>query len=281
MSSWNRNSGTLPFVAPGRLLTQKTKDFVSIKLRGGIGNQLFQVLAGLGYAERTGRQFVISEKYISSNHHTSHQETQDILFKIFPTLKIYRGAVRWIVYQEEDGLIIPHFDGSVLLDGYFQNELYFSPATRDHFCFPKPANFSYDVSTIHFDNTYFIHFRYGDYLVSDFNVNLTNYYQTCVKLIRAHNSTAKFLLFSDQPHLINLETCRLDSESVTIVPRSCGVLGSLYLMALCKGAICANSTFSWFGAFAIRGPGPIYMPNKWHNIFTHVPNPPWATVIDV
>jgi hypothetical protein len=36
-------------------------------------------------------------------------------------------------------------------------------------------------------------------------------------------------------------------------------------MSQCKGGICPNSTFSWFGAYSIKNKRKelIFMPNKW------------------
>jgi hypothetical protein len=38
----------------------------------------------------------------------------------------------------------------------------------------------------------------------------------------------------------------------------------LYLMSKAKSCICANSSFSWWGAY-LNPNRPIYMPSKWYN----------------
>jgi hypothetical protein len=53
-------------------------------------------------------------------------------------------------------------------------------------------------------------------------------------------------------------------------------------MANCAGAICANSSLSWLGAFfQKRAKGMVYMPSKWINgKTTDDLYPSWATIVD-
>jgi len=277
MSSWKRASASAGDSLPRGRILNTGGPFVSVILRGGLGNRCFQILCGLGYAERYGKQFVLAEAHIMSNAHTKKDITQNILFALFPDVKVYRGQVNWTVLKEPEfgtGVVLKDIKGSVLLDGYFQNEAYFPTGARAKFIVPKPEKLVFDVSGLDFSKICFVHFRYGDYLSSDYAFDMTNYYKTCAE---SCSSDVRFLVFSDQPHLINLEKHGLDAGRSVIVPNTVGPWETLYLMSLCAGAICPNSTFSWFGAFAMRGSGQVFMPNIWHKVLEYVPHASWAT----
>lgn len=275
MSSWRPILGdTLP---RGRILITCDKPLVCVVLRSGLGNRLFQICAALGYAERTGKQFVFYEKQFLENSHTGSKFTKDILTAFFPSVKFFRGIppVWNHHYESDDGFYdstpIPNIGGSVMLHGYFQNFAHFPLNSRANFKIPKPEFCRINSSTVDFSTTYFIHFRLGDYEESQYDVGLDFYYKTAIELCKP----CKFLIFSDEPQKINLEKYELTLEECQIVPKEVSVWESLYLMSQCKGGICANSTFSWFGGFYCKG-GPIYMPSSWIKNKLGNPVPAWA-----
>ena len=280
MSSWNRGV-KIDNVPRNRILTFSTKSLVSVVLRSGIGNRLFQILAGLGYSERTGKQFVFFENQMQENFHTGPKLTKDILLAIFPQIKVYRSHVDWNHYHEpkdgfyDESILVP-IDGSVLLHGYFQNFAHFP--TNYKFKIPKPEICNFDCNGIIWTNTYFIHYRKGDYIDSDYDVVSDSYYKEAIKQIQEmHQGLVYFLIFSDQPDKVNVDSLLI--ESFKIVPSNIGVWESLYLMSRCTGAICANSTFSWFGAYAQNRDGPVFMPRVWKKGYEKNPVPSWAKAL--
>ena len=117
-------------------------------------------------------------------------------------------------------------------------------------------------------NSIFIHVRRGDYLALSFYhyVQPISYYENAYKLLLEKNSNFdKIFILSDdfawvkeQEFFINL----LNKEYY----ESNNELEALSLMSLCEaGAICANSTFSWWGAFlgAYKFNNPVFVPKKW------------------
>lgn len=280
MSSWNRNV-VIDNVPRNRIMTTCIKPLVSVVLRSGLGNRLFQILAGLGYAERNGKQFVLCENQIMENFHSGPKLTKELLLAIFSQVKVYRGHVNWNHhYEDKSGFYkddsVPMIDGSVLLHGFFQNSCHFPVDYRKHFRIPKPEICKFDRSQIIWANTYFIHFRKGDYIDSEYDVVSETYYKTAIDNIT--NLEKHFLIFSDQPDKVEISSWNI---LYTIVPTNVGVWESLYLMSLCKGAICANSTFSWFGAYAQQEEEhKVFMPKKWRKGFGIHPVPLWATSIE-
>jgi len=282
MSSWS-NRGPADNIPLSRVITTSSVPIVSVVLRSGFGNRLFQILAALGYAERTGKRFVFVEKQMQENFHSSARLTKDLLAALFPKVKFYRGVVDYWnhFYEGADdfysGDLIKDISGCVLLHGYFQNAAHFPTDYRALFKVPKPSIINFDLGSVNFAKTYFIHFRLGDYVDSDYDVNLTSYYKKVLSIVP---SDVTFLIFSDQPDKLKMSDYFDDSGRYKVV--TAGLWETLYLMSLCSGAICANSTFSWFGAYACKGSvDTIYMPTIWKKGAVGSPVPNWATAVPV
>jgi hypothetical protein len=242
-------------------------------MTGGLGNRLFQIFAGIGYAERCRKRFVFYEEQMSHNPHSNPKTTKQLLLALFPTVQVYRGAAHWSNYVEPVGTHyeyteIPNYDGSVMLSGFFQNTAYFPLQAREKFIIPRPRDLFVDCSGINFEHAYFVHFRFGDYVNSEFDIDFDSYYASCISRLRSIDPIAELLLFSDQPAKI--------PEKISGRVIQTGLWETLWLMSRCQGGICANSTFSWFGAFSCRGAGPIFMPTLWSKRNSANPNPTWA-----
>ena len=161
------------------------------------------------------------------------------------------------------------------LNGYWQSEKYFDRVKdriRDEIFTPPGFAISAKTSEIALEimknpNSAFLHIRRSDNLSAralcfhgllDFS-----YYRLALAYIRERIPNVCFYVFSDDP-----EWCRNQSEfsDMTIVghnPMSGttdanGIITKklggrevedLYLMSLCRHAIIANSTFSWWGAW--------------------------------
>jgi hypothetical protein len=110
-------------------------------------------------------------------------------------------------------------------------------------------------------HTYALHVRLGDYKVLPHHqVDLSKYYRACLERIP---TGCRVIVFSDEPDVCcNLFMNILSQRGLraTMAVTSSDV-ESLYEMSLCLGGtICANSTFSWWGAW-----------------FAHQNGAPWAT----
>ena len=102
-----------------------------------------------------------------------------------------------------------------------------------------------------------VHIRRGDYLESG-NVSLFGgictpaYYEGAVKLVadRYPGRKRHFLVFSDDPEYAASLRFGEDGEENTVMSFNTGrnSMLDMYLMSLCPVNICANSTFSFWGA---------------------------------
>ena len=117
----------------------------------------------------------------------------------------------------------------------------------------------------------FLHVRRGDYVTfSDRHfLQPMNYYKYCIDKLKTKSPVRKIYLLSDDIEWVKSQ--ELFNDRTFFEPFECeNELISLLFMTLCKaGAICANSTFSWWGAFlgAYEKRSPIFVPRKW--MLTH------------
>jgi len=275
MSSWNR-------ITPGVQNIRNKSTFVTIILKGGLGNRIFQVLAAQHFAEKTGRTFVIDNAHIHSNPHENPEDTMAQLTSIFPTLTYYNGPFQgWKLITEEEYMMFQYqtdifkkFPGqNIILDGYFFNSRYF----------PKQIpQLNIDKK---FYSTFFLHIRMGDYKNSVHDINFTTYHKNSITTAIKNDTSIKFLVFSDEPERADEYLKSLDlpqfKYSFSTAKKSLDVLKE---MASCVGGICANSSLSYLGAFFQKPRGSIYMPNVWmKNISRNQFNdfyPLWATVVE-
>ena len=234
------------------------KRLVSIYIVGGIGNRICQVLAALGYAKKYNREFIFYMPHFHPNPHSSNKETKEFLFHLFPNVKVIYSPLLWKELKDEE--FSDHPASRIVLKGYFQNDKYYPPDMNKWFKIPKPPITHFNISSINFSNTYFIHYRFGDYINSDFEVDLTDYYSKSIEAVKNKNSNVLFLVFSDQPE-------KVKNDLGIILPVTVGFWESLWLMSKCSGGICANSSFSFCAALALCSKDSIYMPTQWKKEF--------------
>lgn len=228
---------------------------LTTRLQGGLGNQLFQVAAGETIAKQTNRKYFIE----SLNTESAHSNTQ-YFDSILKNWKHLYNPIESVVFNEANFEYIdwlPHLQFPVIsLNGYFQNWRYIP----DTFC----ERLSFDTSVLRrfpiHKQSAFLHIRGGDYKnhwVHD--VGLDYYYE---KAIQQFPKGTHFYVFTNDIEYAKTKTF-LKSISYSFVFEN--EVDSLYLMSQCGvGGICANSSFSWWGAYLNRN-RKIIMPSKWYN----------------
>lgn len=146
---------------------------------------------------------------------------------------------------------------NVVLEGYFACEGYYAdiiPHLQEKLRFPKSGNKENDVLANLIQNTESVslHIRRGDYLnpenKSIFDGICTDaYYEQAIQRMKNCVKDAHFYIFSDDPEYAR---GHYNGEEYTVVDINHGQDSyfDMYLMSLCKHNICANSTFSFWGA---------------------------------
>ena len=252
---------------------------VTIRLMGGLGNQMFQYAAALGLAMRQGKALMLDISHFEADktrpYYLCHLKVpQDIDTSARPakpvsnsiTARVIRRIKRSTcsegVYREPHF----HFDPALFslsgvdirLNGYFQSPHYFDKVEellRERFQPKAPlsvtaADWASRIAAS--PRSISLHVRRGDYLKAPYSAVHTaldrGYYDRAVDLIQDLAGEAEFFLFSDEPDFI--------AETFADLPRSHVVRSDptapwedMFLMARCQHNIIANSSYSWWGAW--------------------------------
>jgi len=240
---------------------------LSVSLKGGLGNQLWEVAAGETIAAQTGRRFVFPTRTSAPNTHSSANYFDSILKawdRVEPLGDYVVVAEPSYKYISWRGL--ERIPTTVVLDGYFQNYQYIPSDFGARVVLPPPPAVG--------PATAFLHVRGGDYVshwLHDVGLNSpgSSYYATAASLFA---EDTEFLLFTNDrtyaqqaPWLASLGT------RVRWAPASWSEEQCLAAMAACpRGGICPNSTFAWWGAWlgssGDDGRKRTYViPSKWYN----------------
>lgn len=209
------------------------------KLYGGIGNQLFQMAASIGYSVKHNVPYYIPSKTEDDTkwkRHLSHLDTWDSpdKFLSFKTIK---------ENNDQSFTDIPFQEGvNICLDGYWQSSKYF-----DH-CIPKVLsafNFTYKKNS----GVVAIHIRRGDYLqLPDHHPAVTKAHVYMAVRYFYDLGYRDFKFFSD-----DIKWC-MDSGIRQAHPKctfsfsvSNSVVQDLEGISCCEHLIGSNSSFSLWG----------------------------------
>lgn len=248
--------------------------------KGGLGNQMFQIAAALVVHYETGKQIVLPK---AMPHIHSSATYEDSIFQDF-TNRLPVVINDNVLYQlQQEGFLLypgqpafepwfpPQEQGPLILHGYFQ---YYPPIQRHR---EKIVSVFLQGLRNYIQKgeptTIGIHVRRGDYLkFSDvFTILEESYYKSAIAQIGKKIQGPKtYNIFSE-----DIEWCKsknvfqtLQNAEFVEEPDELKCLGK---MIACEGGfICANSTFSWWGAFlgAYQKGAPCIVPNVWMKGFT-------------
>jgi len=270
------------------------KNKIIVRLRGGLGNQLFQYafakrlslfnncelvvdhLSGFQRDYKYSRSYALSRFALSSRLASKHE-------MFFPFERIRRGFAKffgvnnipffcdYLVETEESSNFDP-FDFKTkksmsIIDGYWQSLHYFTDVEqciRDEYLISPPAdavNLN-AASIIDSSNSIAIHVRW----FTD-NNNLLDYYKNAIALIHTNfSNNTLFIVFSDDP-LRSKSFLGLFDNVIYVDWNNDygGEVNDLWLMTRCKHFIIADSTLSWWGAWLSASDGlRIYpLPNNY------------------
>jgi len=228
---------------------------ITIRLIGGLGNQMFQYAFGFALAKRKRTNLSLD---ISS-------------LKKFDTPRIFEldqfcitrgniGQKPLLVKIPKIGKLFKPFLN--YFDGYFQSEKYFADCIED---IRKEFQFK-DKLKIPEGNAVAIHIRRGDYVkLADIHLVCTPaYYENAIAYIQSHVENPTFYVFSEDLEWVR-QNINIPSNSVFVdynqdMPSS----HDMQLMSLCKHNIISNSSYSWWAAWLNKNPGKIVVaPDKW------------------
>lgn len=267
---------------------------ITVTLRGGLGNQLFQYAVGRGLAVRrnTGLSFDLSW----FGRHLANETPRAYALQPYeldvsldgarhpsvrpvPKTRLGRFLARRdaLLFKQAgqgyDPAVLDAPDGS-LLDGYWQSEKYFlnvSARVREELTpADPPAGRNADLlSRIHSQLSVGIHIRRGDYVTNKHayafhGMPEVDWYRRAVDLIATRIGGAELFVFSDDPDWSEAEF-RPEHPTTYVRHNGHAAHEDLRLLAACSHHILANSSFSWWGAWLGEKPGQLAVaPNPWY-----------------
>jgi hypothetical protein len=256
---------------------------IFVRIRGGIGNQLFcyaaaRRLAYVNNAElildhRTGfaKDFKYKRKFMLDSFQVPVRKIRRFEL-MWPFESVWLGFLKFIsnhkyfsnsFYIEQkdmifnDNLLNLQLKGNIYLDGYWQSEDYFKDietVIRNDLKIIPPKdsinqNIVLNIKKLH---SVAIHVRWFD---DPGNIELHNikvdYYNRAIEIIEHMVDNAHYFIFSDDPDAAKSKLI-LPENRYTYISHNKGdenAYADLWLMSKCHYFITANSTFSWWAAW--------------------------------
>jgi glycosyl transferase family 11 len=261
---------------------------------GGLGNQMFQYATARGLARRLGidvgadtswhgrtlpdttpRPFVLPRlnvqlRALSMRERFWARIASDRILGRFPLLP-------WAVRRERDFSYDPSIARSgdrTYLFGYWQSPRYFEDA-RDTLVpelLPRAPPSDADrrvIESMRGCESVFVHVRRGDYVslaaaAANHGTCSVEYYRAAFDVVAGAVRAPVLFVFSDDPAWAR-ENLKFPAPTVYVDHNSPGdAEQDLRLMASCRHAIIANSSFSWWGAWLGDQEGRVVVaPRRW------------------
>lgn len=267
-------------------------DAVIAIVKGGLGNQLFIYAAARALALRTGRDLYLdtTRGYTRDKYDRSYRldrfpvraQVMPEAWRVARDLKHFRHRFirtynkclprNWRGYLGERSKLTSQqltdwkpVRTRVTLVGYWQDEAYFADQAnilREELPIPIPDDLTNRERGCRFAemDTVFLHFRRVRY----HHVLGLGYYQQAINIVCKQIATPVFVLFGDD---IDAPQSGLDFHGCAVEcvnDNADDELADLWLMACCRHAIIANSSFSWWGAWLGAGArgGKVFAPER-------------------
>jgi len=227
-------------------------------LKGGLGNQMFQIANAYAHAKRNGFDWGINYGLsICPNQGHTATKYKDNLFSKIPDVDFRPQQV----FHEPcfNYTSIPPLD-NILLDGYFQSEKYFKDVedVGSLFNFPQEVKDKVDdfLKKIG-ENVVGIHIRRGDYkrFSNHLKITSSDYYIQAAKIVQGF----KPIVCSDDWDSVNKE---MNFKKAIQSPFS-DELEDLYLLSQCDALMMCNSSFSWWASYIGKEKSIIIAPSVW------------------
>lgn len=270
---------------------------VTVKVVGGLGNQLFCFFAGNYLASINSSNLILDMSDIRNgrSQHNVTIESFDIKGRFIGkrgnfienlATKVSQKAKKFGLLKDSSEYFsnVIGFDPKVstlpvpvTINGYFQSYKYFYHAkdSLHSLSLRSPSPWFVDLEKF-FDSqpVIAVHVRRGDYksLQDSYGLLSLDYYNACLDKIRATGINLPIYVFSDDIGVAKEILGDTWGNTVNWVepPQNSDPAESLLLMSRAKVNIIANSTFSWWGAALNRESNVVYAPKKW---FKNLPDP--------
>lgn len=229
---------------------------LTVELHEGIGNQLFTLAGAETIAQQLQRRVVLTQTSTPSTNHSS----KNYFDSIFQHWQQYQGSLREPIvdvhessYEFRDWTMCVPDSETIRVHGFFQNYKYIPDSFRERLTLPDTEELP----------GAFLHIRGGDFLdwhAPFMHVNLKEYYERAVQMFP--ENTHFYVFTNDIEYAKTIPVLQSIPHTIVDEPNE---IRTLALMSRCKvGGICANSTFSWWGAY-LNSNRILTVPSKWFN----------------
>ena len=257
---------------------------IYLLLKGGLGNQLFQIFTLISYSMRENQKYMLPflpfSKRISIYWDTvfiNLKNNSNIIDNnIFKNIE-YNKKYEEINFSYNEIKSLNNNNSNLLLNGYFQSYKYFINDYKYIYDFLNLNNLKNSVEPIYNNlitnnnTTISLHFRLGDYkdLQNTHPVLPYEYYYKALKYLIKPNENYNVLYFCEEvdKDIVESIILKLKNKFVNInfiqCPFDIEDWKQMFLMSLCNNHIIANSTFSWWGAYFNDREKKVCYPSIW------------------
>ena len=250
-------------------------------MSGGLGNQMFIIAASFIVSQILNCPLYIFKNTLANNkHNLKKQNYNKTIFKYFGNFinvdytqiasiedfkdyvyhshNMNKGFDAWNPYDVKTGTIMSSYYQYYPVFVNFEKEIRekFIKGLLEHRLNIEKL---LDVK----EHDIFLHIRRGDYVdLSNIHyIQPNSYFYECIEQI---NNKFKIFVVSDDIKWVKEN--HIFKDKIFFHVENLDEIETMALMSLCKGgAICSNSTFSWWGAFlgAYEKRNPVFVPKKW------------------
>ncbi|ALH22915.1 Alpha-1,2-fucosyltransferase [Chrysochromulina ericina virus CeV-01B] len=239
---------------------------IYIQLKGGLGNQLFQIFSGISYALENNIEFKIikpKSDYVSPLDNKSLRPTY--WHNFLCNLSNYTCKnINILTYNEPSFTYnkIPNINKNFKINGYFQSPKYFENYYKsiiELIGLDKQKTEIREKYKEYLNNKIIsLHFRIGDYAKKpEYHLILDiQYYIDALKIILEKDNNCDTVLYFNEKQDNNIVENMINNikksyPQLNFIQSSNSMQDweQLLLMSLCKHNITANSSFSWWGAY--------------------------------
>ena len=227
------------------------------KLKGGLGNQMFQ------YAAATSLAIEHNTDHYFDFSYTAHPKRGGILINKLSNVKLPHLTEHQLP-EIEDDFVYQTIPNNCYINGFWQSEKYFAKnadVIREHLDFDNDVKSyvaeKYPVLNQH---TVSMHVRRGDYVTkhTEFPPRDVDYYNTAYDII--NDTSIAVIVVSD-----DIAWCKdnLKFGNCVYIEDESDLI-DLYIMSQCLHNVIANSTYSWWGAWLNSNPDKkVIAPKQW------------------
>lgn len=284
---------------------------ITIRIRGGLGNQLFQYAFGYAMAKRSGQPLALDITFFSHQPKNTGKRALELMGLSLPPFEIAEKNLRLkLLTNRHVGAVTRHFSkftfpvgnrtlyvkephhkyiadidlsGSRYFDGYWQSEKYFSQYREELLELFRPqVSFAPDLcdfmTSLSSQNSVAIHMRKGDFggggVRQVGHLLSADYYLNAIQAMREKVENPHFYIFSDDTTWAKEQLKGAADCHFTGDLIKTDIFGDLFSIAACRHGIMSASTFSWWGNWLRKKEGTVIVP-KGHYYNDHFYKEAW------